>query len=75
MLATPMVIAPVPGYSIYYHKLTIDRRGRRFLSYNHWTTDETYREDFPERYHHRAIITSVDRGNTWKLAETRDFRP
>ena len=73
--AKPMVIAPVPGYSIYYHKLTIDRRGRLFLSYNHWTSDKVYRGDFPERYHHRAIMTSVDRGRTWKLAETRDFAP
>ena len=73
--AKPMVIAPVPGYSIYYHKLTIDRRGRLFLSYNHWTSDKVYREDFPERYHHRAIMTSVDRGKTWKLAETSDFAP
>ena len=73
--AKPMVMAPVSGYSIYYHKLTIDRRDRLFLSYNHWTSEKTYRNDFPERYHHRAVLTSTDRGTSWKLAETADFRP
>lgn len=73
--AKPMVMAPVSGYSIYYHKLTIDRRDRLFLSYNHWTSEKMYRHDFPERYHHRAVITSTDHGASWKLAESGDFRP
>jgi len=71
--AQPLVIPPVPGYSIYYHKLTIDRRGRLFLSYSHWTEDKTYQDDFPGRYNHSAILMSPDGGKTWKLAETRDF--
>lgn len=72
--ARPLVIPPVPGYSIYYHKLTIDRAGRLYLSYSYWTNDKSYQDDFPERYHHRAVLTSVDGGITWKLAETEDFR-
>jgi hypothetical protein len=72
--AQPLVVPPVPNYSIYYHKLTIDRRGRLFLSYNHWCNDETYQGDFPDRYHHRAVLMSPDGGLTWKLAETEDFR-
>ncbi|MGD8240286.1 MAG: sialidase family protein, partial [Armatimonadota bacterium] len=71
--ARPLVIPPVAGYSIFYHKLTVDRRGRLFLSYNHWTSDETYQNDFPDRYHHRAVLVSKDGGKSWKLAETGDF--
>jgi hypothetical protein len=71
--ARPLVIPPVSGYSIFYHKLTIDRLGRLFLSYNHWTSDLTYQNEFPDRYHHRAVLVSKDAGQTWKLAETSDF--
>jgi hypothetical protein len=68
----PLVIPPVGGYSIYYHKLTIDRAGGLWVSYSHWT-DQAYQKDFPARYHHRAMITSADGGDTWKLAQTEDF--
>ncbi|NLB94796.1 MAG: hypothetical protein GX785_03705 [Armatimonadetes bacterium] len=71
--ARPLVVPPVPGYSIYYHKLTIDRRGWLYLSYNHWTSDQSYQNEFPERHHHRAVLVSKDDGKSWKLAETRDF--
>ena len=63
---------PVPGYSIYYHKLTLDRRGRLYLSYNHWT-DHAYQQDWPELYHNRALVVSDDGGRSWRLAVTRDF--
>ena len=71
--AQPIVVPPVAGYSIYYHKLTIDRRGRLWLSYNHFTSDTSYQNEFPERMHHQAVVMSPDGGGTWKLAETRDF--
>ncbi|MGI5818702.1 MAG: BNR-4 repeat-containing protein [Armatimonadota bacterium] len=71
--ATPLVIPAVSGYSIYYHKLTIDRLGDLWVSYSYWTSDETYQDHFPDRYHHRAVIVSRDGGETWKLAETADF--
>lgn len=73
--AVPLVVPPVPGYSIYYHKLTLDRRGRLFLSYSYYTADTTYQDDYPELYHHAAVITSADGGETWKLAETADLAP
>lgn len=71
--AQPVVIPAAAGYSIYYHKLTIDRRGRLFLSYSYWTSDTTYQDDFPERYHNRALLMSADGAKTWKLATTADF--
>ncbi len=70
--AQPLVIPPVGGYSIYYHKLTVDRLGRLYVSYSHWT-DQAYSQDFPGLYHNRALIASADGGDTWKLAETTDF--
>lgn len=71
--AQPRVIPPVSGYSVYYHKLTIDRSGGLYLSYNYWTEENSYREYFPEAHHHRALQTSADGGKTWKLATTADF--
>ncbi|MEN6641422.1 MAG: BNR-4 repeat-containing protein [Armatimonadia bacterium] len=71
--ARPVVIPPVPGYSIYYHKLTIDRQGRLYLSYSYWT-DHPYQDDFPDRYHNRALVVSTDGGKSWKLALDEDFR-
>lgn len=70
--AQPLVIPPVPGYSIYYHKLTIDRRGRLYLAYSYWTS-HIYQQDWLEWFHNRAIITSKDGGRNWKLLETKDF--
>ena len=66
------MVPPVPGYSIYYHKLTIDRRGRLFLAYSYWTENQ-YQEDYPDRYHHLALVMSADGAKTWKLATTSDF--
>jgi hypothetical protein len=70
--AQPIVVPPVPGYSIYYHKLTVDRKGRLYLSYNHWT-NHGYQQEWPELYHNRAMVTSADGGKTWKLVTTEDF--
>ena len=71
--ATPLVVPPLPGYSIYYHKLTIDRLGDLWLSYSYLTSDSTYQGQFPDLYHNRAVIVSRDAGQTWKLAESTDF--
>ncbi len=70
--AQPLVIPPVGGYSIYYHKLSIDRLGGIYVSYNHWS-NHAYNADFPGLHHNRGMITSKDGGNTWKLAQTEDF--
>ena len=71
--AQPMIAAVRAGYSIYYHKLTIDRRGGLWLSYCYYTADTTYQDDFPEQHSHRAVMCSRDGGRTWKLATTADF--
>lgn len=71
--AVPVVVPPVPGYSIYYHKLTIDRKSNLYLSYSYYTADTTYQQDYPGLHHNRAVLVSKDRGKTWKLAETSDF--
>lgn len=69
-----LVVPPVDGYSSYHHKLAIDRRDRLYLSY-------TYLSEGPRNpytamdgyYHFPALLTSGDGGDTWALAETRDF--
>lgn len=71
--AQPRVIPAVDGYSIYYHKLTVDRKGNLYLSYSYYTSDLTYQNEYPEHYHNCAIQVSRDKGATWKLAETSDF--
>ena len=66
-----LIVPPFSEYSIYYHRLTIDRRGRLFLSYNYWSTYWFYRSD--HRGDRRALLVSEDRGENWKLAETSDL--
>jgi len=67
----PLVVAPFSEYSIFYHKLVIDRRGRLFLNYDYWSTYWFYRND-----HHgsrRSLMMSADGGGTWKLVATDDL--
>jgi len=60
-----LIVAPFSEYSIFYHRLTIDRAGALFLSYDYWSTYWFYRTDhFGNR---RAVMTSPDGGETWKL--------
>ncbi|MBN2311081.1 MAG: BNR-4 repeat-containing protein [Candidatus Hydrogenedentes bacterium] len=67
----PLVLPAFSEYSVFYHRLTIDRAGRLFLSYDYWTTFWFYRTDhFGSR---RALIMSPDGGDTWKLVESADF--
>ncbi|MFH1567097.1 MAG: BNR-4 repeat-containing protein [Gemmatimonadota bacterium] len=66
-----LVVAPFSEYSIYYHKLTIDRRGRLFLNYDYWSTYWFYRND--HRGRRRAVMMSPDGGHTWKLATSADL--
>lgn len=67
-----LVVSPFSEYSIFYHRLTIDRRGRLFLSYDYWSTFWFYRNDLPAR--RRTLLLSPDGGESWKLAESSDFR-
>ena len=64
-----LVVAPFSEYSIFYHRLTIDRKGALFLSYDHWSTYWFYRTD--RRETRRALITRTANDDTWKLVTDR----
>ncbi len=66
-----LIVPPFSEYSVFYHRLTIDRQGRLFLSYDYWSTFWFYRTDHWGR--RRSLIMSPDGGETWKLVETADF--
>jgi len=67
----PLIVSPFSEYSVFYHRLTIDRAGRLFLSYDYWSTFWFYRTD--HRGSRRALLMSPDAGVTWKLAELADL--
>ena len=69
--ARPLIIAAFSDYSIFYHRLTIDRKGGLFLSYDYWSTYWFYRTD--HRGSRRALITSPDQGATWKMGALEDL--
>ncbi|MBN1421691.1 MAG: BNR-4 repeat-containing protein [Planctomycetes bacterium] len=61
-----LVVPPFSEYSVFYHRLTIDREGRLFLSYEYWSTYWFYRIDHAGS--RRALLMSPDGGDTWRLA-------
>lgn len=65
-----LIVPPFSEYSVYYHRLTIDRNGRLFLSYDHWSTFWFYRNDHFGR--RRSLIMSADGGTNWQLANDLD---
>jgi len=69
----PLIVAPFSEYSIFYHRLTIDRQGSLFLSYDYWSTFWFYRMD--HRGTRRALLTSADAGSSWKLASLQNLVP
>ena len=66
-----LVVAPFSEYSVFYHRLTLDRKGRLFLSYDAWSTYWFYRNDHLGR--RRTMMFSLDGGDSWKLAATVDL--
>jgi len=74
--ARSLVAAPVSGYGIYYHKLAIDRRDNLYLSYSYFTHQvEPYKTMLAgKQYTFRSMLYSPDRGTTWDLALTEDFK-
>ena len=69
--ALPLVIAPFSEYGIFYHRLTIDREGTLFLSYDYWSTFWFYRTDHSGD--RRSLLMSQDGGNTWNLVPSSEF--
>jgi hypothetical protein len=63
-----LVVSPFSEYSVFYHRLTLDRRGRLFLSYDNWSTYWFYRNDHYGR--RRTTMFSPDGGETWQMATT-----
>ncbi|MDA0746643.1 MAG: BNR-4 repeat-containing protein [bacterium] len=57
-----LVAPPFSEYSVYYHRLTIDRTGHLFLSHDYYSTYWFYRTDHPGK--RRTLLTSADRGET-----------
>jgi|GEM_PF-254978 len=68
-----LVVPPFSEYSVYRHRLTIDRQGRLFLLYDYWSTHWFYRND--QREGRRALWVSSDSGQTWRLASGEDLWP
>jgi hypothetical protein len=66
-----LVVPPLSEYSVFYHRLTIDRTGRLLLSYDYWSTHWFYRTD--HRGGRRALLVSPDGDRTWKLATSADL--
>jgi hypothetical protein len=67
-----LAVAPFSEYSIWYHRLTIDRQGRLLVSFDYWSTYWFYRTDHVGN--HRKTIFSADGGDTWKLLRTKDLQ-
>lgn len=66
-----LVVAPFSHYSLYRHRLTIDREGRLFLSYFYWSTYWFYRND--RNSNERSLLMSPDGGRSWKMAQDSDL--
>ena len=66
-----LAVAPFSEYSIFYHRLTLDRKGRLFVSFDYWSTFWFYRTD--HRGNRRKTLFSPDGGDTWKLLETKEL--
>ena len=60
-----LVQAPLSHYSNFRHRLTIDRKGQLFISYDYWSTYWFYRND--RKYIERTLLSSTDGGESWSL--------
>lgn len=72
-----LVAPPLSEYSIYYHRLTVDRAGALYVSYDYWSTMWSYRNDArgpvaagsgrPGSGWGRAVLVSRDGGSRWSM--------
>ena len=67
-----LAVAPFSEYSIWYHRLTIDRKGRLLVSFDYWSTYWFYRTDHVGT--RRKTILSADGGDSWTLLRTKDLQ-
>lgn len=84
-----LVVPPYAGYSIYGHALSLDHRGRLYLSASCMAGDEGSRRKAamerwkrtgsegpqPPLYLRRMVLVSVDGGDDWRFATAADFAP
>jgi hypothetical protein len=62
------------GYAQYYQKMSVDRLGRLFLSFNYFRPHDWPRaRREANRYHHRMVLISDDGGEQWRFATLGDF--
>jgi hypothetical protein len=85
----PLVVPPYKGYSIYGHALSLDHRGRLYLSAscmagpegpNRKAALEAWRQTGsegpqPPLHLRRMVLVSVDGGENWRFATTADLTP
>lgn len=64
---TILIIPPLPGYSIYYHRLTIDREGDLYLYFSYRPGDSLYRSTVKGTDNHTGLFRSRDNGESWEL--------
>lgn len=68
----PAVLAHPPkghrGYSIFYHRLFVDRAGALYVSFTFYETRTTEKGRYP-----RALAISEDNGKSWRLTTTATF--
>lgn len=68
-----VVVPPLPGYSQYYQKLTVDRLGRLFVSCSYFSRRDPPASRVYRRFHHRMVLVSEDGGRAWRFATTADL--
>lgn len=71
--ARVLAVPALPNYAIWYHKASLDRQQRLFLSFSYLSGEEVKNPTRPGTYYDRMVIFSDDRGDTWRLAKTADF--
>ena len=65
-LPDTLILPAFTDYSVFYHRLVIDRKGTLYLSYTYWSTYWFYRN---EQIAARSLIKSEDGGKNWSLVE------
>ena len=70
---TLVVVPPRAGYANFYHKLSVDRLGRLFVSCSYYSSMQPPAPPEERQFHHRMVLISEDGGARWRFATTADF--